>query len=531
MSLKGRVRASFSTGWVERDGVWLSVAVTVGTLVYLTYLAIYPYPAHGAGLYLAIAEQISMHGYRLPETIPHYTAGGVPFAYPPLMFYVIAVLHDALGLDPISLTRYLPGLFTVVYLIPYYYLAKELLESPAQAGSATVVLAITPVVLKWHLAAGGIVRAAAFLFVLTGLYTGIRTFKAKDRRWLFPSIVLFTLTILTHPVYTAFFGLSYLLMVGFFDRSWSGVGLGASVAIGGIILAAPWWWHVVSMHGISIFTAAAGTHDGLGGGIARLFDSFVKPLLSQSQWLFYALSVAGSLALVRQRKLFVPTWMLLTGYLLTQDRLLYVAGAMAAAVFICEVCLPIAKRQLGGELRERYISLLLLALISSSIVAGGVLMTTDSATENRIETLLPASYMDRHDERAMGWVKRHTLPSSRFVVLGDAAELFPFLTHRTSLMSPWGVEWKGNPQFERQKRLYDSTSACKSAGCLTQSFQNADRQPEYVYVPKGEYTIRRDDHVQSIRMRRSLVRSPEYTLVFENRGVMIYRVSRVTART
>ncbi|WP_233274826.1 hypothetical protein [Haladaptatus cibarius] len=144
-------------------------------------------------------------------------------------------------------------------------------------------------------------------------------------------------------------------MVGFFDRSWTGLGLGASVAIGGAALASPWWWHVASTHGLSIFTAAAGTHDGLGGGFARLFDSFVGPLLSSTQWPFYLLSVAGVSFLVRRRRLFISVWMALTGYLFTQNRLLYVAGAMAAAVFVCEVCLPVVREQVRIDNRGRYI--------------------------------------------------------------------------------------------------------------------------------------------------------------------------------
>ncbi|GAA5051452.1 hypothetical protein GCM10025751_26620 [Haladaptatus pallidirubidus] len=442
------------------------------------------------------------------------------------MFYVIAVLRDAFSINPISLTRYLPGLITIAYLVPYYYVAKELLESPSQAGGATVLLAITPVMLKWHLAAGGIVRAVAFLFVLTGLFTGIQTFKEKNRRWLLPSIGLFALTILTHPVYMALFGLSYLLLVGFFDRSWRGVGLGALVAIGGIVLTAPWWWHIISTYGLSIFAAAAGTHDGLGGGIARLLDSFVDPLMSSTQWPFYFLAVAGVLYLVRDRRLFIPVWMVLTGYILSQNRFLYIAGAMAAAAFVFEVCLPVIRDQMEDDIHRRYIPLFLLVLLVSSVVGFGALMTTDSEPiEDRMETVLPAPYMDKHDRNAMGWVKRHTPPSSRFVVLGDAAELFPYITHRTSLVSPWGVEWKGSTQFKRQKELYDSTSACKTADCLTASLTDARLQPDYVYVPKGQYTVRRDDHTQSVRMRRSLMRSSEYTLVFENRGVMIYRVN------
>lgn len=525
-SRKAHVRAFFGGDGTlaESDRAWLSIALGVAGCVYLSYLAIYSYPVHGAGLYLAIAEQISEHGYRLPRTIPHYTADGVPFAYPPLMFYVIAAFRDGVGIDPIALTRYLPGLITIAYLVPYYYTAKELLESPSHAGIATVLLFVTPVVLKWHLAAGGIVRAAAFLFVLTGLYTGLHLFKTGDRRWLLPSVVLFALTVLTHPVYATFFGLTYLLMFSFFDRSQRGIGHGVMVAIGGILLAAPWWWQVISMHGPTIFSTAARTHDGLGGGAPRLLESFVSPLLSLSHWPFYVLSVAGVLSLGRRRRFFLPIWLLSTGYVFVQDRLLYVAGSMAAAVFIVDVCLPTVRERFRVESNRRLVPLFVVVLLGCSVVGFSVLTTTDIELDGQTEHVLPAPYMDRQDQRAMTWVKHRTAPSARFVVLGDAAELFPFVTNRTSLISPWGVEWEGNAQFEYQKELYDSTSACSNAECLTRSLADAQFQPEYVYVPKGHYTIRRDDRTQSPRMRRSLVASKRYTLVFENRGVMIFRV-------
>ncbi|WP_458204588.1 ArnT family glycosyltransferase [Haladaptatus sp. NG-SE-30] len=509
----------------DSDRAWLTVALGVAGGVYLSYLTIYSYPVHGAGLYLAIAEQISEQGYQLPRTIPHYTADGIPFAYPPLIFYLIAALTDGFGVDPISLTRYLPGLFTIVYLVPYYYIANEFLESPSHAGVATILLALTPVVLKWHLAAGGIVRAAAFLFVLTGFYTGIRLFKTGDRRWLLPSVALFTLTVLTHPVYATFFGLTYLLMFGFFDRSRRGFGYGAVVAIGGLVLAAPWWWQIVSMHGPTIFTAAAGTHDGLGGGLSRLYESFVSPFFSQSQWPFYLLSLAGVLSLGVRRRFFLPVWLLSTGYFFVQDRLLYVAGAMAAAVFLLDVGLPPIRARLEDDTQQQIVSLFVVFLLVGSVVGLGVLTTTDFESGVQTERMLPAPYMDNQDRHAMEWVKQQTAPSARFVVVGDAAELFPFVTDRTNLISPWGVEWKGNAQFEYHKELYDSTSACTTAECLTRSLGEARLHPEYVYVPKEHYTIRRDDHTQSPQMRRSLIASKQYTLVFENRGVMIFRVA------
>ncbi|MFB9809265.1 hypothetical protein ACFFQF_31120 [Haladaptatus pallidirubidus] len=100
---------------------WLAMAIGTGLFVHFIYLLTHPYPAYGAGLYLQIAEEISAHGYALPERIPLYTRDGVPFAYPPLMYYVSAVIMDTTGVDPITLSRLLPGFMTVLYLIPFYY--------------------------------------------------------------------------------------------------------------------------------------------------------------------------------------------------------------------------------------------------------------------------------------------------------------------------------------------------------------------------------------------------------------------------
>ncbi|WP_231186618.1 glycosyltransferase family 39 protein [Haladaptatus sp. DYF46] len=512
---------------VRSDRLWLGVALGVGTAVFVSYLLLYRYPAHGAGLYFAMGDQIRAHGSRMPHTISGYTANGVPFAYPPLVPYLIAVVRDTTGLDRITLARYVPGLLTVAYLVPYYYLARELLDSKSSAGIAAVLLATTPVALKWHLAAGGILRSVGFLFTLTGLYAGVRMYKDGAKRWFLPSMVLFGLTVLTHPVYTTFFGVSYLLLFLSFDRSRRGLVSGVAVAVGGIALASPWWVHVASVHGPGTFTAAAGTHAGLLGGIPRLLGSFVYPLFPSVDWPFYVLAFGGTVWLCYRRRFFLPVWLVTTGYLLRQNRFLFVPGAMAAAVLVVDVGVPMvqekARTAVGTPSRRHLLPLLLLVCFGIAAVGSGAVTTGDAGPAVKKGGALPAPYMNEDDERAMEWVTRNTPRSARFVVLGDAAEWFPAFTHRTSLVSPWGVEWRGKERFERQKELYDTISACGNATCLSRKLATENVRPDYVYVPKGRYTIRRDDRVQSAAMRRTLVESEEYRLAYENDGVMIFR--------
>ncbi|MEA5386240.1 hypothetical protein VB779_03390 [Haloarculaceae archaeon H-GB11] len=91
----------------SRDRYWLALATLPGFVAVTAYLVTNPYPAYGAGLYAQIAGEILGNGYVPPTEIPGYTTDGVPFAYPPLQFYLFAVLLD-IGVTPVTVARFLP---------------------------------------------------------------------------------------------------------------------------------------------------------------------------------------------------------------------------------------------------------------------------------------------------------------------------------------------------------------------------------------------------------------------------------------
>ncbi|WP_435159774.1 ArnT family glycosyltransferase [Haladaptatus sp. DFWS20] len=505
------------------ERAWLATAIGTGLLVHFVYLTTHPYPAYGAGLYLQIAEEISAHGYGLPERIPLYTQAGIPFGYPPLMYYVSAVLMDVTGVGPITLSRLLPGFVTVLYLIPFYYLARGVLESTPRAGFATLVLAVTPPALQWHLSAGGVVRAPAFLFALTGAYTGLRLFKTGEWKWIVPSTVLFGMTILTHPVYTVFFGTTYLVMFACFSRTPRGIVHGAIVAGGGILLASPWWLQIVATHGSSIFTAASGTHTGLGGGLGRLLSQFVYPLDPAVPVVFFLGSFAGAAYLLKQRRLFLPLWLVAAAFMLGKVRFQFPAGAMMISILVFEVVVP-RVRNLSSKTRYSRSAPLVVVMVITLIVSSvGVSFAASGLNSHHDSTTQPA-FMDDDDMVAMEWAQENTASDSEFVVLGDAAEWFPLMTDRAILVGPWGVEWEGHKNYRHHLGLYKRMSRCPGKACLTKKMISNDVNPDYIYVPKGHYTVRGIDEYQKPWMRGHLVDSDRYKLVYENEGAMVYRV-------
>lgn len=541
------------------DVVWLLPALVASGFVYAVYLMTHPYPAFGAGLYFLVAEQVSQHGYRLPAVIPYYT-DPIPFAYPPLMFYVLALLRDLTGLDPITISRVLPGLVTTAYLVPFYLFVRELVGSKRQASVAAFVLALSPPVLEWHLSAGGIVRAPAALFLITGLYTGLMLFRTKGPKWVVASTVAFGFTVLTHPTYALFFVLSYLWMYLSLDRTVRGLRYGTLVGVGGLILTVPWWGQVVAAHGPTVFTGAAGTHGGIASRLPELAVAFVPDLvwdvsprlLTETRsaelfsvrprmldlgaagllllfaWLGFILGAAASLVTVDELRssgttVFLLGWLFLSLVVVSQPRFLFMVGAVVTPVAIYTYLIPLSDRFDAVTVERRSIELGVLLVLGISCLSVGGLYAASQLDSHAGSPSLPA-FIDDDDVAAMEWVAANTSPSDTFVVLGDGAEWFPTFTHRGILVGPWGVEWKGSDSYDRQLGQFIELSTCSSEDCLTRELDQAGVQPDYLYLPKGEYTVRGVETTTSPELRTDLVRSSDYTLVYENDGAMIFRV-------
>ncbi len=520
---------------------WLAPGLLMGLCVYVAYLSTHRYPAFGAGLFLEMAEQSVAHPSGIPSTIPGYTERGIPFAYPPLMFYLNGLLIVGLGVDPLVLTRHLPPLMSLVALVPFYLFAEELLASRRRAGVATALVALAPPVLQWQISGGGIVRGPAYLFTVIGLYAGLKLFRDGQRQWLVPSILAFTFTVLTHPVYTVFFGLTYLWMYACWDRTLVGLRDGGAVAAGGILLSAPWWARVALDHGFGVFTGAAGTHGGIGKRLPDLFALFVPgksgnvaPVLFGVQPALFDFTSFGMtlltawgilyllawFALLLDGDVFLSGWALLAITLVSKPRFPFAIGSLIAAVAYYRFVVPrLGLLPSAPSPRNAARVALTIALVGATFATG--VSYAGSALDSHAGSESLPQFIDEEDREAMEWAATNTHPSAEFVVMGDAAEWFPYFTDRTILVGPWGVEWRGRASYERQLESFNRLSTCEDAACLTWGLVRAGATPDYVYVPKGEYTVRGMQNTMDPQMEQTLLASERYAPVYENEGVLV----------
>jgi hypothetical protein len=166
------------------------------------------------------------------------------------------------------------------------------------------------------------------------------------------------------------------------------------------------------------------------------------------------------------------------------------------------------------------VSVVLVIVAAASV---GVAYTSSNLDSHAGSQSLPQFLDDDHVD-AMRWAKRNTAPGAGFVVLGDTGEWFPLLANRTLLLGPWGVEWHGEDRYNRQLSLFNHLSTCSTPACITGYLDEFRTDPDYLYVPRGSYTVRGMEQFAHAGLHAELTRSPVYDLVYQNDGVRIYSI-------
>src|SRR5574341_1321991 len=134
------------------------LAAIFGGWVRLFPPAIAGFPINDGGLFTLMTRAVQENGLRLPAYV-QYNGLNVPFAYPPLAFYMGALLADLFHLDIVEILRWLPASVLIGTIPAFYGLAKSVLNSQFKAGLATLLFAFTPRSMTWQIMGGGLTRS------------------------------------------------------------------------------------------------------------------------------------------------------------------------------------------------------------------------------------------------------------------------------------------------------------------------------------------------------------------------------------
>jgi hypothetical protein len=510
-----------------------------GVCLILAYLLTHSQPTQAGGLFLEMADQLRLNGFTLFDSIPNYTANGIPFAYPPLGIYLVALL-ELVGIPPLTTVRVLPAILFVVSIIPMYAFSHKLFESVRHATIIGVIYASTPYILNAHLVAQGTTRSLGLVFLLFGLVAGIDIFRDGDKNHRKFAALLFGLTLLSHLYPALFFVVSYLVFYAFFSRDIEGLINGLYVGIGGAIFASPYLLFVGLNHGIEAFIYASGH----GSASIESFSSLllaarhialVGPTAVDAVFLWKLFAVCGMVILLGKKRYFLFLWFISTVLFIGAGRYVYLISVFFAGVFVAEVIYPSIIRSeismdninisIFSAENKQILSVFLVALICVYIIAHSAIFVMGYPgpydQEDRFH-----NFYDDEDREAMRWVSTNTSPDAHFLVQGQTAEWFPYFTNRTSVATPQGTEWvKNSGQITEIHREF---STCSSLDCINSTIEQYNREfdhnVDYLFIEKGEYVVGHRKTQQSDSISEDINQGARFEVVFENEGVMIVRV-------
>lgn len=442
----------------------LFVAGAVARLLHLALIDL-TLPVESGGLFLEFARQIAAAGYRLPAHIPYYTPGGVPYAYPPLAFYLEAALIHSLGLPEWPVANVLPALLAIAALPLFYRLARAVFADATTPIVAVGVYALLPAAYVQQIQDEGLAEGAGTLALLLL----VPAMLAAERRGVPVRYALVglagALCVLAAPgsavaaaLLLALWGVALLVRAALaqrFVRQLAHLALAAAVLLAA---SAPYWLAVVRVHGAGLFITA---FMGQGGGDEGLLRGFVDRALqfpvAQSPYgaLWNALILAGVVWSVARGRWRLPVW--LAAMLLIPrewDWLVGVPAALLAAeglVATADWLRPrLANRRVGTVLG---LALLLYAALNVLVVARLYAATQDPRRSR--DTLAAAE-----------WVRANLPATARFVVVDDSVrEWFPHAVQREVVNVSQGSEWQ--PEENAAIRaLNGELEACDSLDCL-----------------------------------------------------------------
>jgi hypothetical protein len=536
------------------DPVWLLLipAIVIGTTIRL-----YPaftsggFPTGDGGLFLTMVRDLQAHHFALPA-YTSYNHARIPFAYPPLGFYVAGLLQALTHLSIAQVFAIVPPLVMVFSLPAFALLARSLLTSNVAAVAAVFVFALLPDAYYPERMGGGITRSFGLLFALLTLHQLVLLYRRPTTARVALATLFATLTALSHPEWTLFVAYSAVILLCAMGRNRRGL-ISAAVVFGGALcLSAPWWLAVVTRHGFSPFLATlanSSSNSPWYGPPAALrglhwTDGLGFPLTT-------ALALLGLLACIASRRWLLPIWLVAS---FTVEARAYVERpvivlALLAGVGIQGVLLPLLTRSgvpvglregnargkqelaatnTGRPIDERpawkgrvlpasVLGFLLFYLLGTTVA-------WDAGTTTQLS---PA------DRQAMSWVQSHTPDSSRFFVVSvskwgytNPAEWFPALAERTNATNVLGYEWIPHAIALRDP-AWNRALTCSSerAPCIDRWLRAHDRGVNYIYIPSDPVApgkVGTAGNVCCRSLRASLDRFPGYVRVYDRRGVEIY---------
>ena len=513
---------------VKPSVVFLVLAILVGGYIRLSNALSTDFPLNDGGLFYLMTQELVENHFQLP-LFTNYNHINIPFAYPPLAFYLTGGVSQLFGWSLIDVYRIFPAVVTVLTIPAFYLLAKDLIADENQLSLATLIFCFIPASYDWSIMGGGVTRSPGFLFALLSLHFTFKFFTSRRIKDVVVAALLLSLSILSHPETGFHAAVSVPVFWFFLGRNKKGVWQTGLMALLTIILTAPWWGNVLTAHGVSPFLSALSTSEQ--NGNAFFFPLNITITNEIGIGSIALLGLIGFILFLSKKRYFLPIWAIFSYTIAPRSAKIFIAPCVAIFASFTIILLiqwldakNQAKENKPGEtpFLSSFYSKIFLAIMFVQWFNGSM------------RVLKPFSYnrVTKEDRVALSWVKENTAPESSFAVITNnfwsidsASEWFPVLTDRKSVATVQGTEWLGGDSYATSKKKAINLQDCvdQSPMCIDTWAQEYNQEFDYLYLRKLKANEFSELAPYQSALAELLKNDPDYTIVFESNEAAIFK--------
>jgi hypothetical protein len=507
----------------DQSELILLLALLLGGLVRLLPVIMAGFPVNDGGMFLVMTEELKANHYLLPA-FTGYNQAGIPFAYPPLGFYLTAWLSGILHVSTLEVVRWSPPILSTLSLLPFFMLARETLDSRVQAGLATLLYALAPVSFGWGIMGGGITRAYGLVFLYLTIAFANRLYALPGLKLALAVAASGALAVLSHPETGLQAASACILLLLFRARSRKSLVWAAGVACGVLVFTLPWWGTILATHGLAPFQSAMGTSN---DGTNPLVQLVTLQIDGNSNFynLTIGLGLIGLVVCLVSRAYLLPLWFLLPFVVDPRSAagISLIPLAMLAAIGFDRVLAPafLALKERQGYWVNDQFTLRILFAIALYLFFGSAIFGLQLAGASLAES----------DRETMAWIASNIEPGADFLLLTGEEysmkdpfqEWFPALTSQHSHTTLQGTEWTLGRNFFPFYGELVSLQHCTNVSCLESWGQRTGIDHNYLVIRQLP-----EDSQSALRgsltlLKDSVLQDSKYSLIHGSQNAMIFK--------
>ncbi len=446
---------------------WYILALMAGgAILRIAHLFYIPFdaPFHLGGLFYEFSRQIIQNHFALPETIPYYSLGGIPFAYPPLGFYLQAIVMKLFTPPPFVTVNLLPPLIAAFTLPVFYWMIKAQTDDHHLRAAALFAFALMPSAFVNQIEGAGLAEACGTLVLL--LYLGW-LFRFEKHPHPVPALwagLFLGLSVLSSP--GSAYGGVIISVLFFFKFLWQDLKRHSFkssawlllTGLTGLLVSSPYWLTIIRHHEFGGFTTTFLTQQDASSLLNQIrYTITFKPadmitFVSDEGiygFLFDWLVFAGLIWAVLNKQVFQVV-IFFAVWLIPREGcwLVAIPAAWLAASGIVHLVWPLLQKAFStrGAINRPPLAPGLLALILVLLIVAGA-MNTLHDLQNQPELQISAAATETLRQ------EQQRIPADTHVLIagnGALREWAPALLEREVLNCEFGLEW----QPDELKQVY-----------------------------------------------------------------------------